>query len=153
MGVKSYFSGRKIIIYVMTAFVAWFAWLDNIIDYLFFIGLYGETWPYYDVFTFPDFAYNVTLALPLIVFGMTLLPEAEKWKNILRTLGVFVLITAGLMLASTLELVLYRPFITAVVLVVIAAIFAILNSPLKDKVIGGFEMWQWISSRVESSLY
>jgi len=81
MGVSSYFSGRKIIVYIIVAFVAWFAWLDNIIDYLFFIGLYAENWPYYDIFTFPDFAYNVTLALPLIVFVMTLLPEAEKWKN------------------------------------------------------------------------
>ncbi len=143
MGVSSYFSGRKIIVYIIVAFVAWFAWLDNIIDYLFFIGLYAENWPYYDIFTFPDFAYNVTLALPLIVFVMTLLPEAEKWKNILRTLGVIVLITAGLMVVSTLEFVLYRPFITAVVLVVIAGVFALLNSPLKDKVIGGYEMWQW----------
>ena len=143
MGVSSYFSRRKIIVYVMTAFVAWFAWLDNIIDYLFFIGLYAEAWPYYDVFTFPDFVYNLTLALPIIVFVMTLLPEAEKWKNILRTVGVFILITAGLMTVSTLELVLYRPFLTAAVLAGIAVIFALLNSPFKDKVIGGYEMWQW----------
>ncbi|MFX1465247.1 MAG: hypothetical protein ACFFA5_02070 [Promethearchaeota archaeon] len=143
MGVSSYFSGRKIIVYIITAFVAWFAWLDNIIDYLYFLGLYADTWPYYDVFTFPDFAYNVTLALPLIVFVMTLLPEAEKWKNILRTMGIIVLITALLMLVSTINLVLYRPFITAIVLIVIAGIFALLNYPLKDKTFWEHEPWQW----------